>query len=68
MMFILLQSIIDNPEIFYRHVDNHAENFPEGNNLEGGARCEWEGNTCIFSSVRYCHHFVSIFLIFVFFH
>lgn len=39
----MCESIIDNPEIFYRHVDNHAENFPEGNNLAGGARCEWEG-------------------------
>ncbi|XP_063439837.1 histone H4 transcription factor-like [Mytilus trossulus] len=39
----MCETIIDNPEIFYRHVDNHSETFPEGNNLEHGARCEWEG-------------------------
>ncbi|XP_013378915.1 histone H4 transcription factor isoform X2 [Lingula anatina] len=37
------EEISDNPEYFYRHVAFHAEDYPEGNNVPGGCRCEWEG-------------------------
>ncbi|KAK3107260.1 hypothetical protein FSP39_010508 [Pinctada imbricata] len=35
--------VLDIPETFYRHVDCHAHSYPEGNNVEGGCRCFWEG-------------------------
>lgn len=43
------EAIIDNPEVFYRHVDNHAENCDEikkpkkGNSVATNSKCEWEG-------------------------
>ncbi|KAJ8316430.1 hypothetical protein KUTeg_006444, partial [Tegillarca granosa] len=36
-------TILDNPEVFYRHVDNHSLNFPEGRNIKNGCKCDWEG-------------------------
>ncbi|CAI9722690.1 histone H4 transcription factor-like [Octopus vulgaris] len=36
-------AVYDNPEFFYRHVDFHADSFPNGNNLKGGCACQWEG-------------------------
>ncbi|GAB1598657.1 histone H4 transcription factor-like isoform X1 [Argonauta hians] len=36
-------AVYDNPEFFYRHVDFHADSFPNGNNLKGGCDCQWEG-------------------------
>ncbi|XP_033729153.1 histone H4 transcription factor-like [Pecten maximus] len=43
------EAVVDNPEMFYRHVDNHADNCNETKkskrrNAAGTcAKCEWEG-------------------------
>ncbi|XP_060083893.1 histone H4 transcription factor-like [Ylistrum balloti] len=45
----MCEAIVDNPEMFYRHVDNHADNCQEQKkskrkNAAGvSAKCEWEG-------------------------
>ncbi|KAL3885799.1 hypothetical protein ACJMK2_025837 [Sinanodonta woodiana] len=39
----LCEALYENAEIFYRHVENHAECYPEGNNVKDGCTCQWEG-------------------------
>ncbi|XP_046550772.1 histone H4 transcription factor-like [Haliotis rubra] len=34
-------AVCDNPVIFYNHVANHCEEFPNGNNIKGGCQCRW---------------------------
>ncbi|OWF44797.1 histone H4 transcription factor-like [Mizuhopecten yessoensis] len=44
----MCEAVVDNPEMFYRHVDNHADNCTEGkksnrkNAATSNAKCEWE--------------------------
>ncbi|KAL5020417.1 hypothetical protein ScPMuIL_003309 [Solemya velum] len=42
------ESVYDNPEHFYRHVDNHAEGFSDGR--KALCPCQWEGCESIIKS------------------
>ncbi|XP_041358293.1 histone H4 transcription factor-like [Gigantopelta aegis] len=35
--------ILDNPVLFYGHVNQHVDGFPDGNEVVGGCLCAWEG-------------------------
>ncbi|KAK3581052.1 hypothetical protein CHS0354_013960 [Potamilus streckersoni] len=39
----LCEALYENAEIFYRHVEYHADSYPEGNNVKNGCACQWEG-------------------------
>ncbi|XP_064611098.1 histone H4 transcription factor-like isoform X2 [Liolophura sinensis] len=39
----MCEVVYDNPEYFYMHMDMHASNYPDGNHVPGGCRCQWEG-------------------------
>ncbi|CAH1793121.1 unnamed protein product [Owenia fusiformis] len=42
--------VIENPEYFYRHVEQHCNIYDGGNHLPVDAACLWEGCACTFKS------------------
>lgn len=56
----MCQARFENAEMFYRHVQNHADGYPDGNNVRGGCRCCWEGcNVTVKSKHKLKDHFKS---------
>ncbi|ESO83396.1 hypothetical protein LOTGIDRAFT_73260, partial [Lottia gigantea] len=52
--------IYDNPVYFYSHVNQHIEEYGEGNNLHGGAKCKWAGcDTVVKSRYKLREHLRS---------
>lgn len=50
----------ENAEMFYQHVQSHSDTFPEGNNVIGGCKCQWEGcNVVVKSKHKLKDHFKS---------
>ncbi|XP_014674356.1 PREDICTED: histone H4 transcription factor-like isoform X2 [Priapulus caudatus] len=48
--WIECEGVYENPEIFYRHVNNHVEVYPQGNNPKVPVTCHWEGCACVVKS------------------
>ncbi|XP_045207543.2 histone H4 transcription factor-like [Mercenaria mercenaria] len=40
----------ENAELFYRHVQSHADGYPDGNAVQGGCKCHWEGCSVVVKS------------------
>ncbi|XP_060557359.1 histone H4 transcription factor-like [Ruditapes philippinarum] len=40
----------ENAELFYRHVQHHLVGYPDGNSVEGGCKCLWQGCNVVVKS------------------
>lgn len=45
------ENVYESPECFYRHVEEHAEEYPRGNNPKDPVKCKWQECDAAFRSL-----------------